>query len=86
MSREELRWLASRTFSDEHSGIALSEEELKLRLALEEEYHDEIREAGSIVKSRPGFDSLPYEDKINLAADLIIELHSKKAETKAKIR
>ena len=38
---EEISWIASKVFSDEHYGSALTEDELQQRLEMEEDYKDE---------------------------------------------
>ena len=39
---EEISWIASKVFSDEHYGSAQTEDELQQRLEMEEDYKDEI--------------------------------------------
>ena len=39
---DEISWIASKVFSDAHYGSALTEDELQLRLEMEEDYKDEF--------------------------------------------
>lgn len=71
---EQISWIASKVFSDEHYGSSLTEEELQQRLELEEDYRVEIGMAKLMLQNNPKFVELPFKEKINLSASLIMEL------------
>ena len=71
---EEISWIASKVFMDEHYGSALTEEEFQLRKEMEEDYKDEIALAKLMLENNPQFSELSLKDKINLSANLIMEL------------
>ncbi|MBQ9833585.1 MAG: hypothetical protein IJO33_00095 [Bacilli bacterium] len=81
---ERISWLASRVISDEHFGVSLTEEELDRRLALEEDYKDEIALAKLMLQNNPNFVDLPVKEQINLAANLILELRERKTKNNDK--
>lgn len=71
---EEISWIASKVFSDEHYGRALTEVELQQRKALEEEYKEEIALAKLMLANNSKFIELPFKTKINISANCIMEL------------
>jgi len=75
---EEISWIASKVFSDEHYGSALTEDELQQRIDLEENYKDEIALAKLMLENNPQFSELSFKEKINLSANLIMELREKR--------
>lgn len=75
---EAMSWVAATTFTDVHHGSAISDEELKYRKQLQEDYKEEIDFVKLMVKDNPYFDELSYEDKINFAANLMVSLREKK--------
>ena len=75
---EEISWIASKVFSDEHYGSALTEDELQQRLEMEEDYKDEITLAKLMLENNPQFVDLPFKEKINISANLIMELREKR--------
>lgn len=75
---EEISWIASKVFSDEHYGSALTEDELQQRLEMEEYYKDEIALAKLMLENNPQFVDLPFKEKINISANLIMELREKR--------
>lgn len=75
---ETMSWIAATTFTDEHHGGAISEEELAYRKELQESYKEEIDFVKLMVKDNPNFDELSYEDKINFAANLMVSLREKR--------
>lgn len=75
---EEISWIASKVFSDEHYGSALTEDELQQRLEMEEDYKDEITLAKLMLENNPQFVDLSFKDKINISANLIMELREKR--------
>ena len=75
---DEISWIASKVFSDAHYGSALTEDELQLRLEMEEDYKDEIALAKLMLENNPQFVDLSFKDKINISANLIMELREKK--------
>lgn len=75
---EAMSWVAATTFTDEHHGGAISEEELEYRKKLQEDYREEIDFVKLMVTDNPNFDELSYEDKINFAANLMVSLREKK--------
>jgi len=75
---EEISWIASKVFSDEHYGSALTEDELQQRLEMEENYKDEIALAKLMLENNPQFVDLPFKEKINISANLIMELREKR--------
>ena len=75
---EEISWIASKVFSDEHYGSALTEDELQQRLEMEEDYKDEIALAKLMLENNPQFVDLPFKEKINISANLIMELREKR--------
>lgn len=84
MSNEELNWLASKIFSDEHYGPSLSEDELLKRTLLEEEYKDEISMAKLMLQYNPNFLDLPLENKLKVGGNLIVELREKREANSSK--
>lgn len=83
---EEISWIASKVFSDEHYGSALTEDELQQRLEMEEDYKDEIALAKLMLKNNPQFVDLPFEEKINISANLIMELREKRNKNNGKAK
>lgn len=83
---EEISWIASKVFSDEHYGSALTEDELQQRLEMEEDYKDEIELAKLMLKNNPQFVDLPFEEKINISANLIMELREKRNKNNGKAK
>lgn len=81
---EQFLWMAAHSFTDEHYGSAISEEELANRLMLLEDYKDEIAQAREILKNTPGFADLEYNAKIQYAANLISKLSHANEETVTK--
>lgn len=77
-TNEDISWIASKVFLDEHYGGAITEEELDYRKKLEEEYKDEIALAKLMLENNPQFSELSFKDKINLSANLIMELREKR--------
>lgn len=77
-TNEEISWIASKVFSDEHYGSALTEDELQQRLEMEEDYKEEIALAKLMLENNPQFVDLPFKDKINISANLIMELREKR--------
>ena len=77
-TNEDISWIASKVFLDEHYGGAITEEELDYRKKLEEEYKDEIALAKLMLENNPQFSELSLKDKINLSANLIMELREKR--------
>ena len=77
-TNDEISWIASKVFTDEHYGRAITREEYQQRLKLEEEYKDEIELAKLMIKNNPQVSELSYKDQINLSANLIMELREKK--------
>lgn len=75
---EDMSWVAATTFTDEHHGGAVSEDELAYRIELQESYKDEIDFVKLMVKDNPNFEGLSYEDKINFVANLMVSLKEKK--------
>ena len=75
---EEISWIASKVFSDEHYGSALTEAELQQRIEMEEDYKNEIALAKLMLQNNPQFSELSFKDKINLSANLIMELREKR--------
>jgi len=75
---EEISWIASRVFSDEHYGRTLTEIEFQERKGLEEEYKDEIALAKLMLENNPKFIDLPFKTKINISANCIMELREMK--------
>lgn len=83
---EEAKWIASRVFTDEHYGHALTGEEVAKMLLLEDEYKDEISMAKLMLEKNPQFIDLPYEKKLEVSSKLITELRNKKEENSAKTK
>ena len=83
---EEMKWVASRVFTDEHNGRSLTGEEVAKMLLLEDDYKDEIGMAKLMLEKNPQFVDLPYEKKVEIAGKLISELRSKKEENAGKAR
>ena len=81
-----MAWVATQVFSDEHLGIAITNDELDKRLKLMEEYKDEIELVKLLIKNNPNFENLSFENKVNFVANMIIELRNKKEENKRKQR
>lgn len=81
---EEISWIASRVFSDEHYGSALTEEELQQRIEMEEDYKDEIALAKLMLQNNPQFSELSFKEKINISANLIMELREKRTKNNGK--
>ncbi len=75
---EAMSWVAATTFSDEHHGGAISDDELSYRERLQEKYKDEIDFVKLMIENNPNFDELSYEDKINFTANLMVSLHEKR--------
>ena len=71
---EEISWIASKVFSDEHYGSALTEDELQQRLEMEEDYKDEIALAKLMLENNPQFVDLPFKEKNKISANLIMKL------------
>lgn len=78
MSNEKMEWIATRTFTDEHIGRALTANELRERKVWEWEYQDEINEVSKIVKSNEYFGKLEFYQKTNVASTLIKDLKETK--------
>lgn len=74
----EMEWVASRVFSDEHAGGALTPGELEMRANLEEAYKDEINTAKAMLQNNQDFANLSYEKKLAVAANLISEIKNQK--------
>ena len=83
---EEISWIASKVFSDEHYGSALTEDELQQRLEMEEDYKDEIALAKLMLENNPQFVDLPFKEKINITANLIMELREKRNKNNGKAK
>ena len=83
---EEISWIASKVFSDEHYGSALTEDELQQRLEMEEDYKDEIALAKLMLENNPQFVDLPFKEKINISANLIMELREKRNKSNGKAK
>ena len=83
---EEISWIASKVFSDEHYGSALTEEELQQRLEMEEDYKEEIALAKLMLENNPQFVDLPFKEKINISATLIMELREKRNKNNGKAK
>ena len=83
---EEISWIASKVFSDEHYGSALTEDELQQRLEMEEDYKDEIALAKLMLENNPQFVDLPFKEKINISANLIMELREKRNKNNGKAK
>lgn len=77
-TNEEISWIASKVFSDEHYGGAITEEELHQRIKMEEDYKDEIALAKLMLQNNPKFSELSFKEKINISAALIMELREKR--------
>lgn len=75
---EVMSWIAASTFTDEHHGGAISEDEFHYRKQLRESYKEEIDFVKLMVKDNPNFNELPYPDKINFTANLIVALREKR--------
>ena len=75
---EAMSWVAATTFTDEHHGSAVSDDELEYRKELRESYKEEIDFVKLMVKDNPNFDELSYEDKINFVANLMVSLREKR--------
>lgn len=71
MQDEKIIWIASRTFTDAHIGIALTNDELKERQSWENEYKDEIKEVSEIVRFSEVFKNLDFSKKIIVSYTLI---------------
>ena len=83
---EEISWIASKVFSDEHYGSALTEDELQQRLEMEEDYKDEIALAKLMLENNPQFVDLSFKDKINISANLIMELREKRNKNNGRVK
>ena len=83
---EEISWIASKVFSDDHYGSALTEDELQQRLEMEEDYKDEIALAKLMLENNPQFVDLPFKEKINISANLIMELREKRNKNNGKAK
>ena len=83
---EEISWIASKVFSDEHYGSALTEDELQQRLEMEEDYKDEIALAKLMLENNPQFVDLPFKEKINISANLIMKLREKRNKNNGKAK
>ena len=83
---EEISWIASKVFSDEHYGSALTEDELQQRLEMEEDYKDEIALAKLMLEKNPQFVDLPFKEKINISANLIMKLREKRNKNNGKAK
>ena len=83
---EEISWIASKVFSDEHYGSALTEGELQQRLEMEEDYKEEIALAKLMLENNPQFVDLPFKEKINISATLIMELREKRNKNNGKAK
>lgn len=81
---DEMSWVASRVFMDEHYGTALTEEELQQRTEMEEDYKNEIEMAKLMLENNPKFCELSFEEKINVSANLIVELREKRTKNNGK--
>lgn len=84
MNSEELNWLASRVFSDEHYGTALTNDEFLRRASLEEEYKDEIAMAKLMLEHNPTFLTLSFPKKLEAAGSLIVNLREKREKNNSK--
>lgn len=73
-----LMWVAAMAFTDVHHGIAITEEEFQRRLALLDDYKDEIAEARKIIASIKEFQTWPYEKQVNYAVVTLLSLREKK--------
>mgnify|MGYP003299553777 CR=1 FL=1 len=69
--------LACSVFTDEHFGMAITEEEFEYRRKLEEEYKQEIEEAKILISKDNNFTKLSYEEKIIFCIELIRKLRIK---------
>ena len=68
MSNEKMVWLATRTFTNEHIGKALTEDELMERKEWETEYQDEIKEVSKIVDFSEYFKALGFKHRVVIAS------------------
>lgn len=68
---EKMIWIASRTFTDEHIGKALTDAEMAEREEWEKEYSYEIREVSKIVGFSEVFKQLDFFKKIIISYTLI---------------
>ncbi len=82
----DIAWVATQVFSDEHFGTAITNDELDERLKLKEEYKDEIEVVKALIKDNPNFKNLSFENKVNFVANMIVELKYKREENKRKPR
>lgn len=82
----DMAWVATQVFSDEHFGTAITNDELDERLKLKEEYKDEIELVKVLIKDNPNFENLSFENKVNFVANMIAELKDKREENKRKQR
>lgn len=80
MGNEKLMWVASIAFTGIHHGVAITEEEYQERLALLDEYKDEIAQTRKIISSIEEFQTWPYEKQVNYAVASILSLREKKSE------
>lgn len=78
VSKDELNWIASRVFKEEHYGNALTNDELSRRQLLEDEYKDEISMAKLMLENNPSFLDLPFEKKLEVAGNLILQIRDKR--------
>lgn len=83
---EEMQWVASRVFTDEHVGRAMTEEEVSRMLLLEDEYEDEIAMAKLMLKNNPDFVNLDFEKKLQVSEKVITSLREKKEEKSSKAK
>ena len=83
---EEISWIASKVFSDQHYGSALTEDELQQRLEMEEDYKDEIALGKLMLENNHQFVDLPFKEKINISANLIMELREKRNKNNGKAK
>ena len=83
---EEISWIASKVFSDKHYSSTLTEEELQQRIAIEEDYKEEIALAKLMLQNNPQFSELSFKDKINLSANLIMQLREKRTKNNGRCK
>lgn len=83
---EEMQWVASRVFTDEHVGRAMTEEEVSRMLLLEDEYKDEIAMAKLMLENNPDFVNLDFEKKLQVSEKVITSLREKKEEKSSKAK
>jgi len=80
MGNEKLMWVVSIAFTGIHHGAAITEEEYQERLALLEEYKEEIAQTRKIIAAIDDYQTWPYEKQVNYAVASILSLREKKSE------